>query len=209
MPRKEIGTVILDKFGQIQEHRSVIRNFFGALLNDRDELHTAEHVAYWDRENPGLAPHRLEAIFIEAPVVVHGKVEVPDEVRSNAQSIRHQNYKTNTPKQFQKHQDVHTQLKTAIAAAVHEPEANIDFVYFSVAQGAQEHVDALNPDVFTSRTFIVPVILPEGSNYITAQGQQVEVSTDLVYEINHELPHSMQVANFEEGAVVIMASLLK
>lgn len=209
MPRKQIGTVILDKFGQIQEHRSIIRNFFGALLNDKDELHTAEHVAYRDRENPGLAPHTVQEIFIEAPVVVHGKVEVPDEVISNAQTIRHQNYKTNTPKQFQKHQDVHAQLKAAIAAAVHEPEAKIDFVYFSVAQGAQEHVDALNPEVFTSRTFIVPVILPEGSNYITAQGQRVEVSTGVVYEINHELPHSMQVANFKDGAVVIMASLLK
>lgn len=209
MPRKQIGTVILDKFGQIQEHRSVIRNFFGALLNDHEDLHSQEHVAYWNREYPGVAPHRVEAIFIEAPVVVHGTVEVPEAVLNNAQEIRHENYRTNTPRKFQKHNEVHAQLKQAIAQAVGEPVVNIDFVYFSVAKGAEEHVDALDPTVYTSRTFIVPVVLPEGDNFITAQGQKFQISTGVVYEINHELPHSMQVANEVDGAVVIMASCLK
>lgn len=77
-------------------------------------------------------------------IVDHGKVPVAYPLLRAADSIKHQNYKTNTPKRFQT-QPLHgvaaIELICDLSTLICEPYERLDFVYFSVCKGAEPHVD--------------------------------------------------------------------
>jgi hypothetical protein len=128
------------------------------------------------------------------PIIEHGSVTIPASIIQHADSIKLDNYKTNTPKTFQKVAQV-TQdgllLMDELAKLVDVPADKLDYVYFSVCKGAVEHVDELPESKFTDTTFVIPVILPQGKSIITALDAEAEVSVGKVYEFDHTKRHSM------------------
>ena len=148
-----------------------------------------------------------------APVLLdHGPVDVPPEVFAAAYAIRLENYKVNTPKKFQVrplHDRDAAQMIQHIASLAGVPASRIDYVYFSCAKGAEEHVDALDPSKFTERTLMVPVVVPPGRAILCADGLSIQVQVNHVYEFNHERPHSLELEDTESGCAVVMASVLR
>lgn len=145
------------------------------------------------------------------PVKVLGGVYLSETVRAVAKEIRHQNNRVNTPTKFQKHsmhEETYVRLKKDIAALLDVPHTQVDYVYFACANGAEEHVDQLDPERFTHRTVLLPVWLPKGATTLYANGGTTPLYEGLAYEINHELPHSLDVEDKNGGCVVIMASVL-
>lgn len=144
------------------------------------------------------------------PILTLGAIEIPKLVRELCETIKDQNNKVNTPVKFQKHrlyEELHNELKSDIAWLLDQPVDKVDYVYFSCANGAEEHIDQLDKELFTSRTVILPVILPSGVTILNANGSSIILKVGTAYEINHELPHSLTVGG-DEGCVVIMASVL-
>lgn len=161
---------------------------------------------------------------MDNPLLIHhhGAVNVGPAIVQAADSIKLQNYKTNTPKTFQV-QPLHTEdastLMQELADRIKVPVERLDFVYFSVCRGAEEHTDLLDPAVFESRTFVIPVILPQGDTLIVAKDvagadgivptHATFVKLNHIYEFDHEKPHSMHVQDTESGCVVIMVAIKK
>lgn len=141
-----------------------------------------------------------------------GFVGVPQSFLDHAETIKHENYKTNTPKAFQKHSpeshdnDLFLQAVSLVVGVHHKL---LDLVYFSVSKGAEPHTDMLDPEVFTDWTYVIPIILPEGDNYIYAEEQSVIAKLFEVYEFNHTKTHGMTVANEDDGCVLIMIAVKK
>lgn len=142
-------------------------------------------------------------------IINHGAIYVPDTVVKNADLIKFENYKTNTPGKFQVHNESDAILLAELSDKLGIPFKSLDFVYFSVCKGAEPHVDLLDPNVFEPRTFVIPVILPHGKSVITAEDESVEVELNYMYEFNHERTHSMQLEDNESGCVVIMVAVKK
>lgn len=141
-----------------------------------------------------------------------GEVSVPARVIAAADQIKHLNYKTTTPAKFRKNtltEDLAGDMMAEVAARIGIEQSSLDYVYFSAARGAEPHTDILDPAVFTDRTFIIPVILPQGRSVITAEKASAEVALGHVYEFNHERTHSMTVEDTESGCVVIMVAIRK
>lgn len=129
-----------------------------------------------------------------------------------AELIKHQNYKTNTPKRFHVqplHEAAAGALMHHLAELIKAPKNKLDFVYFSVCKGAEPHVDLLDPQVFEARTFVIPLILPTGKSAIVAGGVIMSVELYHVYEFNHEQLHSMELEDTTSGCVVIMVAVKK
>jgi len=139
-------------------------------------------------------------------IIDHGSVQIPQHVVSHADTIKYENYKTNTPAKFQKHGAVSSELEQSIAAIAGVDVNRVDWVYFSVCQGAEPHTDQLG-DKFTDTTYVIPVILPTGKSTITANGQTEEVQLGHIYEFNHNETHSMELEDTTSGCVVIMAAI--
>lgn len=142
----------------------------------------------------------------------HGSIAVPLTIICNAETIKFDNYKTNTPKKFQicAFDDEEDNLfLRRLAKNLEIDKARLDFVYFSVCKGAEPHIDLLDPAVFEPRTFVIPVILPEGKSVITAEDEKVVVKLNNIYEFNHEKVHSMELEDIESGCVVIMVAVKK
>jgi hypothetical protein len=141
-----------------------------------------------------------------------GSVDVGWPLRQAANEIRYLSYKVNTPKRFQTHQ-LHNlaaqHLMTHLSYIAGVPVEKLDFVYFSVCAGAEEHVDELDLERFTDRTLVVPLILPSGVSTITADGVTMQVELDKVYEFNHQRPHRMDLEDTQSGCVVLMVAVLK
>jgi hypothetical protein len=145
-------------------------------------------------------------------ITKYGKVVVPIQLIDIADSIKLENYKTNTPAKFQKHTDVSSVGKIFtqdLGSLVSEDPSKIDWVFFSVCQGAEPHTDQLDPNVFEDITYIIPIILPTKISTITAQQDKAEVSLFEVYKFDHTKTHSMELQDTESGCVVIMAGILK
>jgi hypothetical protein len=142
----------------------------------------------------------------------HGTISIPKSIIAHADTIKLDNYKTNTPKTFQKVSQV-TQdglsLMKELGKLVDVPAEKLDYVYFSVCKGAVEHVDELPEGKFTDTTFVIPVILPKGKSIITALNEQAEVSVGKVYEFDHTQPHSMILEDNESGCTVLMVAILQ
>jgi hypothetical protein len=140
----------------------------------------------------------------------HGVVNIPPEVIAYADSIKLENYKTNTPAKFQIRTVIAGEMIIdGIAAQINIPSNKLDFVYFSVAKGAEPHTDLLHPDRFEDTTYVIPVILPNGKSIITAEDEQVEVELGGVYQFDHTKIHSMVLEDNTSGCVVIMVAVLK
>lgn len=141
----------------------------------------------------------------------HGIVDVPQSIIDHAETIKLENYKTTSPAKFQKH----TQLTedaawfaVLIACAVQENTADINWVYFSVCQGAEPHVDQLDPNRFTDTTYVIPIILPKkGTSTITAGDDSAVVELNHIYEFDHTQIHSMVNEDTESGCVVVMVAI--
>ena len=141
-----------------------------------------------------------------------GEVSVPAQVIAAADQIKHLNYKTTTPAKFRKNtltEDLAGDMMAEVASRIGIEQSSLDYVYFSAARGAEPHTDILDPEVFTDRTFVIPVILPHGRSVITAEQASAEVFTGRIYEFNHERTHSMSVEDTESGCVVIMIAIRK
>jgi len=144
-------------------------------------------------------------------IVCHGIIDVPEQIAINAESIKLQSYKTNTPKKFQVHavSSADSLLMDRIATVVGVDKNRLDFVYFSVCKGAEPHTDLLDPNVFEPRTFVIPVVLPKGTSIITAEDEEAVVSLNHVYEFNHKKIHSMVLEDNTSGCAVIMVAVKK
>jgi len=137
----------------------------------------------------------------------HGVLpHVPEAILEHANTIKLENYKTNTPTAFQKHQPDNIEFTKQLAKAIDYPPASIDWVYFSVCKGAKTHVDELG-DKFTDTTFVIPIIVPKGRSTITAEYESMSVRCRGIYEFNHNKEHSMELEDTESGCVVIMAAI--
>lgn len=148
-----------------------------------------------------------------AELKYHGQIGlIPTPILEVANRIKHQNYQVNKPNRFHKEvleQRVVDILLTQLSTVIWPHTVDkLDWVYFSCASGAEEHVDELDPEVFLPTTFVIPVILPSEGNFIKAHGVEMEVRIGGIYEFNHETPHSMKVGD-ETGAVVIMIGMKK
>lgn len=141
-----------------------------------------------------------------------GAVAIPQAAREVADSVKLQNYKTNTPKRFQV-QPLHAEaagiMLEELSELVRVRQDRLDFVYFSVCKGAEPHIDLLDPALFEPRTFVVPVILPKGVSTITVGDETKQVFLNHVYEFNHEIMHSMELEDVESGCVVVMVAVKK
>jgi hypothetical protein len=151
-------------------------------------------------------------------IICHGEIAIPEMIVANAETIKLENYKTNTPKRFQVNRTGEeffinmfsdAAMMSGLVSKIDVDVRRLDFVYFSVCKGAEPHVDLLDPTVFEPRTFVIPVVLPQGKSVITAEDEEVEVKLNHVYEFNHEKIHSMTLEDNESGCVVIMISVKK
>lgn len=158
-----------------------------------------------------MAGFRLPRLRSNTTVIkFHGTVSVPEAVVNHADTIKFENYKTNTPRKFQ----VRTltggdELMESLAERINLPKSKLDFVYFSVCKGAEPHTDLLSPDKFENTTYVIPVILPRGRSVITAEEQEAEVQVGGVYEFDHTKVHSMTLEDLESGCVVVMVAVKK
>jgi hypothetical protein len=150
--------------------------------------------------------------LIDSKIIRHGKVKVGKELIEYAETIKHENYKVNTPKKFQIN-TVNTEASKKfikkLAQKVNLRKSKLDYVFFSVKEGAEPHVDGLNPSKFTGTTYVIPIILPEGKSVITAEGESQEVKLFNVYEFDHTKMHSMELEDTDSGCVVIMVAELR
>ncbi len=140
----------------------------------------------------------------------HGTVSIPEAVVAHADTIKLENYKTNTPAKFQVRSIVGgDDLMANLSVLIGIPRGRLDFVYFSVAKGAEPHTDKLNPNKFEDTTFVVPVILPKGNSVIKADGVEVVAEVGGIYEFDHTTTHSMTLEDTESGCVVVMVAVKK
>jgi hypothetical protein len=142
-------------------------------------------------------------------IINHGIIEVPPGTIANADAVRFENYKTNTPGKFQIRQmdESDRVFMMGLANKLNLEYSKLDYVYFSVCKGAEPHTDLLDPAIFEPRTFVIPVVLPQGKSVITAQDESAEVKLNHIYEFNHEEVHSMELEDIESGCVVIMVAV--
>lgn len=138
-----------------------------------------------------------------------GHVDIPDQVTINADAIKLQHYKVNSPHKFQVHKLGDTALMHQLSELIRIPSNKLDYVYFSACRGAAPHTDILDHMRFTNDTYVIPVILPKGISTITAQGFTVPVEVGSVYKFDHTKLHSMELEDNESGCVVIMVAVLK
>jgi hypothetical protein len=146
-------------------------------------------------------------------IIDNGPIAVPWAVYQAAYSVRLQNNKVNTPKNFQRqllHDLRAAEVVQQIADIAGVPSHKIDYVYFGCCLGAEPHTDALDPAKYTNRTFMVPICMPaDGLKTLTVGGQTIELQLNHVYEFDHTIEHSLFVGDKAAGCTVIMASVLK
>ena len=146
---------------------------------------------------------------------VHGLVSIPKSVTEFSETIKLENFKVTNPKSFRvrrlpkENAEGNEEFRDALSREIGIPRNRLDFVYFSAAQGAEPHTDALNPEKFEDTTYVVPVILPRGKSVIIADGQEVVVEVGRVYQFDHTKTHSMTLEDKESGCVVIMTAVKK
>lgn len=148
--------------------------------------------------------------LIVSNVTYHGTVSIPQNIIDHSHEIKFENYKVNTPSRFQKRFDDvdNTEFKQSVTGIMGIDINALDYVYFSVCEGAEPHTDDLDPKKFSDSTFVIPVLLPDGKSTITVGGESIEVHEGGVYEFNHTIVHSMELEDTSSGCVVIMASEL-
>lgn len=142
-------------------------------------------------------------------ITYHGNIDVPTSIVSHADTIKLENYKTNTPAKFRKHftnQVLDTMFEITLAEVMGIDHNQLDYVYFSVCKGAEPHTDQLDPLKFSDTTYVIPVILPEGDSVIHARDENETVVLGGIYSFDHTETHSMTLDDTDSGCVVIMAT---
>lgn len=141
-------------------------------------------------------------------ITVYKEVAVPMGIMGYAYDIRLENYKVNTPTQYQIHDmklDGTEGVLEQVSALTDIPVEKLDCVFFSVCRGAEPHVDDLDPEKYTGRTFTIPLVQPpSGRVLLKANGAAVDVRPCVVYEFDHTKIHSMELDDKEYGCTVLM-----
>jgi hypothetical protein len=138
-------------------------------------------------------------------------MDISNSIVDYAETIKHENYKVNTPTKFQinKHHSADSEkFVEDLGEVINIDKNNLDYVFFSVCKGAEPHTDALDPEKFTGTTYVIPLILPKGISTITASGQTEEVELFNVYEFDHTKLHQMDLEDNDSGCVVMMVGEL-
>lgn len=152
----------------------------------------------------------MQIADIESKIQFHGVVPIPKAVTEHANTIKLENYKTNTPTKFQIRSLVGgDDLMESLSKLIGISKDKLDFVYFSVCKGAEPHVDQLSHKKFEDTTYVIPVILPKGKSIITAEDEETEVQLGGVYQFDHTKVHSMTLEDMESGCVVVMVAVLR
>jgi hypothetical protein len=143
----------------------------------------------------------------------HGTVEIPAEAVQYADGIKQENYKVNTPAEFQVRVLPGCKpMLDQLATLTGQPRERMDAVYFSCPMGSEPHTDKLNLKKFENTTFIIPVILPDLRKHrvtlLTAGCTDAVLEVGGVYEFDHTQTHSLTVGD-DSGCVLIMVALLK
>ena len=143
-------------------------------------------------------------------ITEYGKIDIPEEMLKFAETIKMENYKTNTPKEFQKHKLVSDDFLKELSFIINVPVEKIDYVFFSAAQGAEPHIDMLDPDKFEEDTFSIPIILPNTKgNYMRVGDNYSSVKVGNIQHFNHQIEHELVLGDHSLGCVLIMAAVLK
>jgi hypothetical protein len=143
-------------------------------------------------------------------IIDHGVVTINSNIIDYANSIKFENYKVNTPAKFQinsANKTICGDLMQQIGYLTGKSFDLLDFVFFSVCNGAEPHTDLLDPAVFEDTTYVIPVILPTGTSIITAEDVYVATQPGHVYEFDHTKLHSMVLEDTSSGCVVIMVAV--
>lgn len=136
---------------------------------------------------------------------------VPDVLVRHADTIKYESYKTNKPAKFQKYsqESVHGRIFTnQLSRKLNIPSNKLDWVYFSVCQGAEPHVDQLDSTVFTNDTYIIPIIIPTGKSTLFCGEAAVALEQNMIYYFDHSTQHSLVLEDTTSGCVVIMVAVL-
>lgn len=143
----------------------------------------------------------------------YGAVEVPDAVIQAADKVKLQSYSFTKPVDFDVHSFANlpggSELIANFSEALEIDPTTLDVVFFSCCSGAEMHTDKLDPNKFTSTTYVIPVILPKTGKAILFTGSEEEnVKLFNIYEFNHEEPHGLWLDDTESGCVVLMIGVL-
>jgi len=83
-----------------------------------------------------------------------GDINIPPQVIDNADKIKFEHYKVNSPAKFQVHTLSDTELMVSLSELIGVNKEKLDYVYFSVCGGAEEHIYLLDPNKFTNNTLL-------------------------------------------------------
>ncbi len=145
-------------------------------------------------------------------IINHGPITIPASISEYAETIKFDNYKVNTPAKFRTntYNDLSSQIMIReLSWVIHVPYFLLDFVFFSVCNGAEPHTDLLDQNIFEDTTYVIPIILPKGKSVITAEDTEERVSVGYVYEFDHTKMHSMELQDTHSGCVVLMVAVKK
>jgi hypothetical protein len=139
-----------------------------------------------------------------------------------ANSIKDENYKTSTVKQFQRRfplLDGMSKLIDEIALRIngityagkglYPLNVDLEPVFFSVAKGAAEHTDELDRDIYTDVTIVIPLVVPKGLSELTVGGNSINLQQFGVYLFDHTKPHKLVLEDNESGCTVLMIAIKK
>lgn len=143
----------------------------------------------------------------------HHLQSIPTRILVEANKIKNLSYQITDPGKFKRDELIDDDIAEILSEMFWiddcpEDLDKLNVVFFSCANGAEEHVDKLDPEVFTSTTYVIPVILPSEGNILHVDGESMEIEIGGIYEFNHEIPHSLTVGD-TTGAVVIMIGVMK
>jgi len=149
--------------------------------------------------------------MVKIPTIIdYGLIDIPPSIVEYADKIRHENYKTNTPKNFHKHPgniaDSDLLLKSLAEIISIDNHERLDFVFFSACEGAETHTDLLDPEVFQEITYVVPIIIPHDS-ILTCEDTEIVGQPNHVYCFDHNKPHGLTMKDNEFGCVFIMVAV--
>lgn len=140
------------------------------------------------------------------------RIRIPSRIAEHCYSIKHQNYKVNKPTRFQKHtvlgdDDAPSMSKffADLSNMMMVHPDRIDCVYFSAPEGAEPHVDQLNPSEFEGRTWLIPVVVPPKFTTLRVGEDTAIIERFRPYMFDHGIEHELTVQD-TSGCVMLMVA---
>ena len=137
----------------------------------------------------------------------------PRDVLIYADSIKLDNYKTATIKKFQRRfpdlSGLRLMMDQIALRLSFDDGAAFDPVFFSCGKGAEEHIDQLDPEIYTDTTIVVPLVAPYGHMIFCTDGTRTVLQPNGIYSFVHEKPHSLEFDDTESGCTVLMLAIRK